>query len=64
MRLKELKRGEIFTKRKLAEPNEAQVWVRGFYVPSIKKIECCRWSDMNDTQYIDPNKEVYNDFIF
>ena len=64
IKLKDLKRGEIFTKRPTQEPSDSQVWIRGFYCRSLKKIECTRWSDINDTQFIDPDKEVYVDFIF
>ena len=64
MTIKELKKGEYFTKKNYEYPNENQVFIRGAYDRSAKKYECTRFSDCNDILYINGNKEVFTDFIF
>lgn len=64
MKLKELKKGDFFTKKPIEFPTERQVWVRGDYDRSEKKYECCRFSDVNDYQYIKGDKEVCIEFEF
>ena len=64
MTVRELKKGEYFTKKNIEYPNEKQVFIRGDYDRSTKKYECIRFSDCNDFQYISGSKEVFTDFIF
>lgn len=64
MKLKELKKGEVFTKKHITEPKDNQVWIKGDYDRTIKKYECYRWSDVNCFIYVDGNKEIYTEFIF
>ena len=64
MKLKELKRGEYFTKKSIEFPNEKQVFVRGEYDRELKKYECYRFSDINDYVYISGSKEVFTEFVF
>lgn len=39
MKLKELKKGDFFTKKAISDPSESQVWVRGDYDRSAKKYD-------------------------
>ena len=43
--LKDLKKGEFFTKKPIEEPKETQVFIRGEYDKSEKKYEITRFSD-------------------
>lgn len=64
MTVKELKKGEFFTKKPITNPNYNQVFVRGEYDRSSKKYECCRFSDMNNTTFLKGDTEIYTDFVF
>lgn len=64
MIIKELKKGEFFTKKAIEYPTENQVFIRGNYDRTSKKYEIVRFSDCNDIQYIKGNKEIFTDFIF
>lgn len=64
MKLKDLKRGEYFTKKAIDSPAESQVWIRGDYDRSTKSYECSRFDDVCSTQFIRADKEVFVDFVF
>lgn len=64
MKPKELKAGELFTKKPIAEPSEHQVWIKQAYDRSTKKYEIVRWDDVNDNQLMSGETEVYTEFIF
>ena len=64
MTIRELKKGEFFTKKDILHPNETQVWIKGDYDRALKRYECTRFSDCNDMQYIRGDKEVYTNLIF
>ena len=64
MTVKQLKRGDYFTKKPLSDPGPAQVWIRGEYVRSECRYSCTRWSDVNDEQLIPGGREVYTGFTF
>ena len=64
MMLKDLKKGEFFTKKPLEYPADNQVFIRGSYDRTSKKYEIIRFSDCNDIQLMRGNKEVFTDFIF
>lgn len=64
MTLKDLKRGEYFTRKPIENPTEKQVFVRGDYDRTEKRYECHRWDDVNKTVYIKGDKEIYVDFVF
>ena len=63
-KLKELKKGDYFCKKEINYPKESQVWVRDEYDRSAKKYFCHRFSDINDTQLIKGDKEVFTDITF
>lgn len=64
MTIKELKKGDFFTKKAVLYPSENQVFVRGEYDRSTRRYECYRYSDVNDTQYLRGDKIVFCDLIF
>lgn len=64
MFLKDLKKGEFFTKKPLSEPKESQVWIRQEYDRSAHKYWCQRWDDVSDFCLMSGLKEVYTEFTF
>lgn len=64
MKIKELKKGDWFTKKEVEFPSESQVWVRGGYDRTEKKYECYCFGDVNRTTFINGSKEVYVGFSF
>ena len=64
MKVKELKKGDFFTKKPLDNPRESQVWIRGDYDRSEKRYECQRFDDICAFCYLPGNKEVHTDFTF
>ena len=64
MKIKNLKKGDFFTKKPLDNPKESQVWMRGEYDRSQKKYECTRFDDMCTSCYLPGDKEVFTDFTF
>lgn len=64
MKIKDLKKGEFFTKKEIKFPKDNQVWIRGEYDYSEKKYECTKYDDISMTCYLSGNKEVYTDFMF
>ena len=64
MKLKNLKNGELFTKKPIENPHESQVWIRGDYDRTVKAYECQNWADANRFCTIKGEKEVFVDFVF
>lgn len=64
MKLKQLKKGDFFTKKKIDFPKDNQVWIRSDYDRVERKYLCYRFSDVNDFCFIDGNKEIFTDFTF
>ena len=64
MTLKEIKRGEFFTRKSIENPTESQVWIRGEYDREQKKYECTRFDDINRTIYLKGATTVYTEFTF
>jgi hypothetical protein len=62
--IKDLKKGDFFTIRKILYPSESQVYIKGQYVREIKKYSCTNFNDTNKELFLDGNKNVYIDFIF
>ena len=62
--LKNLKKGEFFTKKPIEEPKETQVFIRGEYDRGEKKYGISRFSDFCDTAYIKGTAKVYVGFTF
>lgn len=64
MTIKELKKGDWFTRKDIAEPNENQVFIRGAYDSETKKYECSRFSDVNDTIWLKGSALAFTGFTF
>lgn len=66
--VKDLKRGEYFCVRKYddstTEVKSSAVWVRGEYVPSLKKFSCYKFDDVNDERFFKGDKVVFGDIYF
>lgn len=63
-KLKDLKRGELFTRKPHDEPNELQVYIRGEYDRSLKRYEVTKWADMNRVIMLKGETTVYTGFTF
>lgn len=64
MKVKELKKGEYFTKKLIEDPKDSQVWVRGDYDRTEKRYECYRYDDVCTCCYLKGDREVFTDFVF
>lgn len=64
MKLKELKKGELFTLKPIEEPKESQIFIKDDYDRSEKKYWAGKWSHYGDGRYLDGNREVYTEFTF
>ena len=62
--VKELKKGEYFTRKPIENPTENQVWVRGDYDRSLKAYECFCFGDVCYTIELKGSAKVYTDFVF
>lgn len=62
--LKDLKVGDWFTLKPVAEPSENIVWVRDAYDRGSKKYSCYKWSDVNHESLKNGNTKVYIGFTF
>lgn len=62
--VKELRKGDFFTKKPVTNPKDNQVWIKGNYCRDIKKYECQNFDDMNKYCYLPGDKIIYTDFIF
>ena len=64
MKLKDLKRGEYFTLKPIAEPKESQVYIKDEYDRSEKKYLCGKFSDISASRLLKPDTTGYTDFTF
>jgi hypothetical protein len=66
MKLKELKRGEYFTRKSLHEheAKPSQVYIKEDYNRSTKKYWCQKWDDISRGIELNGDTEVYTDFTF
>lgn len=64
MTMKELKKGEWFTLKPIANPRESQVYIRSDYDRSERKYWATKWSDIGDGKFISGDREVFTDFEF
>ena len=62
--VKELKKGEFFTRREIEYPDERQVLVRGEYDRESKKYCCYHWNDVNSWVMLKGTTKAYTDFTF
>ena len=64
MKLRELKKGEWFTLKPIAEPKASQVYIREDYDRSEKKYVCGKFSDISASRLLKPDTTVYTEFVF
>ena len=66
MKLKELKKNEMFSRKSLnnTEAKPSQVYIKGDYDRSNKKYWCQKWNDISDGIELKGDAEVYQDFTF
>lgn len=64
MKLKDIKKGEYFTLKPIAEPKESQVYIKEEYDRSEKKFLCGKFSDISASRLLKPDTTVYTDFTF
>lgn len=62
--IKDLKKGDFFTIKDIAEPKASQVWVKFQWDCSLHAWECIRFDDINRCKYLSPDTLVYTDFTF
>lgn len=60
MKVKDLRKGDFFTKKDTPAPSDNQVWIRGDYIRSEKRFECIRFSDCNSFCYL-PGEKIVNE---
>lgn len=66
MKLKELKRGDFFTRKPMneQEAKPSQVYIKEDYDRSTKKYWCQKWDDISKGIELKGDAEVYQDFTF
>ena len=66
MKLKELKRGEYFTRKPMyeQEAKPSQVYIKEDYDRSTNKYWCQKWDDISRGIELKGDTEVYQDFTF
>lgn len=62
--LKELKKGDWFTRKPLETPTEKQVFIKRDFIRQDKKYICERFSNMNDCITLKGTTKVYIEFTF
>lgn len=58
--IKSLPKGTFF---KFTE-SSSKVYVRGAYIPELKKYECYLYEDVNHFVYLKGTRYVYTDFVY
>lgn len=64
MTVKELKKGDFFTRKPIDAPKESQVYIRGAYDPGSRSYTCTRFDDCCRSISLQGDKEVFTDFVF
>lgn len=64
MTIKELKKGEFFTRKPVQFPKESQVLVRGDYNYSTRKYSCYHWDDICHVIELKGSTEIFTEFVF
>ena len=62
--VKQLKKGEFFTRNPIEYPTEKQVLVRGEYDRTSKRFPCHHWNDVNHEIFLRGDAKAYTDFTF
>lgn len=64
MTIKDLKKGEFFTRKPIENPKETQVYIKGDYDRSTKTYDCTRFDDISRTISLKASAQVYTEFVF
>ena len=66
MKLKELKKDDVFSRKPLnhKEALASQVYIKCEYDRSMKKYWCQKWDDISRGMWLKGDTEVYQDFTF
>lgn len=64
MTIRELKKGDYFTLKEIAEPKESQVWIRGEYDRGSKTFSAVNFADINRERFFKAGREVFTDMTF
>ena len=64
MKLKELKKGELFTLKPIEEPKESQIFVKDEYDRSERKYWVGKWSRYGEGKFLSGDREVYTEVTF
>ena len=64
MMLKNLKKGNLFTLKKIKYPEENELYIKGNYNKSTKAYTCVKFNDISKIRYIKGNEKVFTDFSF
>jgi uncharacterized alpha/beta hydrolase family protein len=64
MTIKDIKKGDYFTLKEIAEPKESQVYIKGDYDKSSKTYSCIKFSDVKSERFIKGDKVVFTGFTF
>lgn len=63
-KVRELKIGELFTRKPIEFPKESQVYIRGEYCRSDKRYSCTHWADISWSSGFKGDTVVYTGFTF
>lgn len=63
-KLKDIKKGEFFTRKPCEYPKESQVLIRGNYDRQSKRYSCTHWDDICREITLKGETIVYRDFTF
>ena len=59
--IRELKKGDFF---RLKESDTAPVWVRGEYIPALKKFSTYKFDDVDHERHLNGDAGFFTDFTF
>lgn len=64
MTIKELRKGEYFTRKDIKEPRDNQVWVREEYDRSTRKYYAINFADCSRSILLKADTQVFTGFTF
>ena len=59
MKLKDLEKGDYFTRKINNYPTGKQVYIKGYYDRSLKKYSCINWLDTSKEIFLKPETEIF-----
>lgn len=64
MTIRELKKGEYFTRKPIDNPKDSQVYIKGDFDRSTRSYICIRFDDISRSISLPGDKQIYTDFVF